>query len=123
MRHTGAPRAVLAVLAATLLAMTGCSAPEKGASSGRQEEPQNKPGPGNGSGADTGDDAQAPGGYTSTFAVDIDNASYTYARRQILDGRRPDPGSIRPEEFVNAFRQDFPQPSGNGFTVTADGAR
>jgi Ca-activated chloride channel family protein len=59
----------------------------------------------------------------STFAIDIDTASYNFARRQILDGRRPDRDVIRPEEFINAFRQDFPQPAGNGFAVSADGAR
>ncbi len=59
----------------------------------------------------------------STFGLDIDTASYTYARRQILDGRRPDPSTVRPEEFVNAFSQDYRQPDGPGFTVTVDGAR
>jgi Ca-activated chloride channel homolog len=59
----------------------------------------------------------------STFGLDIDTASYTYARRQILDGRRPDPATIRPEEFVNAFGQDYPQPPGAGFAVAVDGAR
>jgi Ca-activated chloride channel family protein len=59
----------------------------------------------------------------STFAIDVDTASYNFARRQILDGHRPDPGTIRPEEFVNAFRQDYPQPEEDGFTVNADGSR
>src|SRR5262245_47434291 len=45
----------------------------------------------------TGDDPQ------STFAVDVDTASYGYARRQILAGRLPSPSTVRPEEFVNAF--------------------
>lgn len=30
---------------------------------------------------------------------------------------------MRPEEFVNSFRQDYPRPDGDGFTVTVDGAR
>jgi Ca-activated chloride channel family protein len=59
----------------------------------------------------------------STFAIDVDTASYGYARRLITDGRRPDPGSVRPEEFVNAFDQDYPEPSGDGFAVHLDGAR
>lgn len=59
----------------------------------------------------------------STFAIDIDTASYYYARQQILDGRMPAPDTVRPEEFINAFRQDYQQPSGHGFTVTVDGAR
>ncbi|RRR69636.1 von Willebrand factor type A domain-containing protein, partial [Streptomyces sp. RP5T] len=46
-----------------------------------------------------------------------------YARRTLAEGRRPDPATIRPEEFVNSFRQDYDRPDGNGFTVTVDGAR
>ncbi|WP_329350825.1 VWA domain-containing protein [Streptomyces sp. NBC_01261] len=61
--------------------------------------------------------------YLSTFALDVDTASYGYARRVLADGRRPDPSTIRPEEFVNSFRQDYDRPDGNGFTVTVDGAR
>jgi Ca-activated chloride channel family protein len=59
----------------------------------------------------------------STFALDVDTASYGYARRTLAEGRRPDPSTIRPEEFVNSFRQDYERPNGNGFTVTVDGAR
>ena len=58
----------------------------------------------------------------STFAIDIDTASYFYARQRILDGAQPDPSTVRPEEFINAFRQDYPQPAGDGFTVSVDGA-
>lgn len=60
---------------------------------------------------------------TSTFAIDVDPASYNYARRRILDGSRPLPDEVRPEEFVNAFRQDYRQPAGDGFTVALDGTR
>jgi len=58
----------------------------------------------------------------STFALDVDTASYTYARRTLQEGRWPEPGQIRPEEFVNAFRQDYAQPRDDGFTVHVDGA-
>ena len=61
--------------------------------------------------------------YLSTFALDVDTASYGYARRVLADGQLPDPSTIRPEEFVNSFRQDYERPDGNGFTVTVDGAR
>ncbi|WP_256103279.1 von Willebrand factor type A domain-containing protein [Streptomyces sp. ODS05-4] len=64
-----------------------------------------------------------PAGLLSTFALDVDTASYGYARRAIADGRLPGRESVRPEEFVNSFRQDYPQPGGAGFTVTVDGAR
>lgn len=61
--------------------------------------------------------------HLSTFALDVDTASYGYARRTLAAGQRPDPSTIRPEEFVNSFRQDYERPDGNGFTVTVDGAR
>ncbi|MER6948823.1 von Willebrand factor type A domain-containing protein [Nonomuraea sp. NPDC000554] len=59
----------------------------------------------------------------STFALDVDTASYTYARRTLQEGRWPEPARIRPEEFVNSFRQDYAQPRDDGFTVHVDGAR
>lgn len=61
--------------------------------------------------------------YLSTFALDVDTASYGYARRTLAEGRLPDPSTVRPEEFVNSFRQDYERPDGNGFSVTVDGAR
>ncbi|MFF3405925.1 von Willebrand factor type A domain-containing protein [Streptomyces sp. NPDC002742] len=61
--------------------------------------------------------------YLSTFALDVDTASYGYARRTLASGGVPDPATIRPEEFVNSFRQDYERPEGNGFSVTVDGAR
>lgn len=72
-----------------------------------------------------GDQARdpAPPDYLSTFALDVDTASYGYARRTLADGRRPEPDKVRPEEFVNSFRQDYRRPEGNGFSVTMDGAR
>ncbi|MEU8175459.1 von Willebrand factor type A domain-containing protein [Microbispora hainanensis] len=59
----------------------------------------------------------------STFALDVDTASYGYARRALEEGRLPDPGQVRTEEFVNAFRQDYAEPEGDGFAVHIDGAR
>jgi Ca-activated chloride channel homolog len=59
----------------------------------------------------------------STFALDVDTASYGYARRTLQEGRWPAPAEIRPEEWVNAFRQDYAQPTGDGFTVHVDGAK
>ncbi|MFI6286448.1 von Willebrand factor type A domain-containing protein [Streptomyces sp. NPDC051018] len=68
------------------------------------------------------DSARPPADYLSTFALDVDTASYGYARRTLEDGKRPAAESIRPEEFINSFRQDYPRPKGNGFSVTVDGA-
>ncbi|RVX43494.1 Ca-activated chloride channel family protein [Nonomuraea polychroma] len=59
----------------------------------------------------------------STFALDVDTASYGYARRTLQAGRWPAPGEIRPEEWVNAFRQDYAQPADDGFAVHVDGAK
>lgn len=92
------------------------------------------------SSGDSGEPSTAPagdGGYTqnearpqrperddlSTFALDVDTASYGYAAGRINDGRRPDPATVRPEEFVNSFDQHYPQPRGDGFAVHVDGAR
>ncbi|MFF3511202.1 von Willebrand factor type A domain-containing protein [Streptomyces sp. NPDC002573] len=62
-------------------------------------------------------------GRLSTFALDVDTASYGYARRTLAEGRLPAPSAVRPEEFVNSFDQHYERPAGNGFTVTVDGAR
>ncbi|MET9672809.1 von Willebrand factor type A domain-containing protein [Streptomyces sp. NPDC006482] len=61
--------------------------------------------------------------YLSTFALDVDTASYGYARRALSEGRLPEPATVRPEEFVNSFRPDYPRPADNGFGVSLDGAR
>ncbi|MEU5153390.1 von Willebrand factor type A domain-containing protein [Glycomyces sp. NPDC021274] len=57
----------------------------------------------------------------STFAVDVDTASYDYARRSLEDGVLPPADQIRPEEFVNYFDQGYAEPEGNGFAVSVDG--
>jgi Ca-activated chloride channel family protein len=59
----------------------------------------------------------------STIALDVDTASYGYARRQLNDGQWPAAQTIRAEEFVNALRQDYPEPDGEGFSVSVDGSR
>ena len=61
--------------------------------------------------------------HLSTFAMDVDTASYSVARRFVLDGNRPDPDSVRVEEFVNYFDQGYPQPHGGAFAIHVDGAR
>ena len=61
--------------------------------------------------------------HLSTFAMDVDTASYAVARRFVLDGNRPDPDSVRVEEFVNYFDQEYPQPRRDAFGIHVDGAR
>jgi len=57
----------------------------------------------------------------STFALDVDTGSYAVARSHLADGFLPDPASVRTEEFVNYFPQDYlPPPDGLG--VHVDGA-
>ncbi len=58
----------------------------------------------------------------STFAMDVDTASYTIAQRFVEDGNLPDPASIRVEEWVNAFDQGYEAPSQGTFAVHVDGA-
>ncbi|WP_026929483.1 vWA domain-containing protein [Glycomyces tenuis] len=58
----------------------------------------------------------------STFAVDIDSASYDFARGSLNDGELPPEDQIRPEEFVNYFDQGYAEPDGAGFAITVDGA-
>ncbi|GIH08945.1 hypothetical protein Rhe02_70120 [Rhizocola hellebori] len=59
----------------------------------------------------------------STFALDVDTASYTFAARQLNDGAWPDASTVRPEEFLNAFDHHYAQPRGDGFAMHVDGAR
>ncbi len=53
----------------------------------------------------------------STFAADVDTASYGLARRTLRAGRLPPPEQGRTEEFVNAFRPDFPAPARGTFAL------
>ncbi|MFD9967984.1 von Willebrand factor type A domain-containing protein [Streptomyces sp. NPDC059015] len=143
----GAPartaRAALAALLAGAVLLTGCGAgaqADRSSADGGQRRADGAPAPmapdGGGRAAE-GDRDDGAGGkrdgerhdavpapnLVSTFALDVDTASYGYARRVLAGGRLPEPGSVRPEEFVNSFRQDYPRPEGDGFSVTVDGAR
>lgn len=57
----------------------------------------------------------------STFALDVDTASYGIAQRYITDGNRPDPTSVRVEEWVNAFDQGYRAPANDDFAIVVDG--
>ena len=58
----------------------------------------------------------------STFAIDVDTASYTVARRFVQDGNLPDPDSVRVEEFVNFFEQGYAPPAQGAFAIHMDGS-
>jgi len=61
--------------------------------------------------------------HLSTFAADVDTASYTIARRKLTEGTLPPPASVRVEEFVNYFRYAFPAPAADSpFAVVMDAA-
>jgi len=59
--------------------------------------------------------------HVSTFAMDVDTASYTIAQRYVADGNLPDPASVRVEEWVNAFDQAYEAPRQATFAVALDG--
>jgi Ca-activated chloride channel family protein len=46
----------------------------------------------------------------STFAIDVDTASYTFTRNNLLQGRLPPPESVRTEEIVNFFDYHYSAP-------------
>lgn len=60
----------------------------------------------------------------STFAADVDTASYSNVRRMIEDGYAVgeiDPESVRPEEFINYFNYDLYEPEkGDLFGITTE---
>ena len=57
----------------------------------------------------------------STFAIDVDAASYGNVRRFLDEGRLPPAGAVRIEELVNYFDYDYPDPTGpHPFSVTTE---
>lgn len=49
----------------------------------------------------------------STFAIDVDTASYANVRRFLYDGSLPPVGAVRIEELINYFRYVLPEPEGD----------
>lgn len=62
--------------------------------------------------------------HLSTFAMDVDTASYTVVRRYITEGYLPPRAAIRVEEFINYFDLDDAGPAeGEGaFAIHLEGA-
>ncbi|HTR53861.1 MAG TPA: von Willebrand factor type A domain-containing protein [Kofleriaceae bacterium] len=61
--------------------------------------------------------------HLSTFAADVDTASYTIARKKLEGGELPPPASVRVEEWVNYFHYAFPLPAGDShFSAVIDAA-
>jgi Ca-activated chloride channel family protein len=57
----------------------------------------------------------------STFAMDVDTAAYTIARRFLNDGKMPDKNGIRTEEFINYFDLEYPDEE-DYFSIVLEGA-
>ncbi|WP_437288785.1 vWA domain-containing protein [Sorangium sp. So ce406] len=53
----------------------------------------------------------------STFAIDVDTASYAIARRKILEGALPPYQAVRAEEFLNYFDYGYAPPATGPFAV------
>lgn len=58
----------------------------------------------------------------STFAIDVDTGSYTVMRRYLRDGNLPPDESVRVEEYVNYFEQEYPLPENGAFAIHLEGA-
>lgn len=56
----------------------------------------------------------------STFSIDVDTASYAFARRSLKEGFLPDRDSVRVEEMINYFPYDWtgPQSADAPFNTT-----
>ena len=57
----------------------------------------------------------------STFAADVDNASYSNVRRFLRQNELPDMGAVRIEEMINYFNYNYPAPQKNKpFSITTE---
>ena len=54
--------------------------------------------------------------------MDVDTASYTVARRFIMDGNLPLPEAVRVEEFVNYFDHGYEPPEEEAFAIHIEGS-
>jgi Ca-activated chloride channel homolog len=61
--------------------------------------------------------------HLSTFALDVDTASYTVARKYLNDGKLPPQDAVRPEEFINYFDAGYNPPAQAAFALYAEGAQ
>jgi Ca-activated chloride channel homolog len=58
---------------------------------------------------------------TTTFAIDVDRASYANIRRHLSQGMLPPPEAVRIEEMINYFEYDYPQPADDvPFSITTE---
>ena len=58
----------------------------------------------------------------STFAMDVDTASYTVIRRFLTDGNLPEKDAVRTEEVINYFNLNYPNPITGAFGINLEAA-
>jgi len=59
--------------------------------------------------------------HLSTFAIDVDDASYIMARSYLERGSLPPDEAVRSEEFINHFKYNYPKPEEEAFSVNIEG--
>lgn len=59
--------------------------------------------------------------HLSTFAIDVDDASYVMTRSYVDRGAVPPEEAVRVEEFINHFEYDYEAPDDRPFTVHMEG--
>lgn len=59
----------------------------------------------------------------STFAIDVDTASYSNVRRMLNEKSLPPKDAVRIEEMVNYFTYDYPEPKGAPISLTTEVAQ
>jgi Ca-activated chloride channel family protein len=60
--------------------------------------------------------------HLSTFAIDVDNASYAMTRSYINGGHLPPDDAVRVEEFVNNFDYNYTYPQNDAFAIELEAA-
>ncbi len=60
--------------------------------------------------------------HLSTFAIDVDDASYVMTRSYLSRGALPPNEAVRTEEFVNHFKYNYAAPHNSAFKVYLEGA-
>lgn len=59
--------------------------------------------------------------HLSTFAMDVDTASYTKMREYINSNTLPPTDLVRVEEFINFFNMEYPDPESGAFSINLEG--
>lgn len=60
--------------------------------------------------------------HLSTFAIDVDDASYIMTRSYLEQGHLPPDEAVRTEEFINHFRYNYESPEEGPFSISFEGA-